>query len=133
MRKRRDILALFPKADVAVEDIEHLLRILGVSPIYAGFTPAVTAMKFVLEDPHLMTSLTTKLYPKVAGSCGTSIPSVERNIRTVISIIWEKNKFLFEIIAGYGMTARPSVGDFLAILTTYLMYHPADKWPDYLR
>lgn len=126
-------MASFSGSDVSVQDIEHLLRALGVSPVYAGFIPAVTALDFILTDQQLLTSLTTRLYPKVAESCGIALPCVERNIRTLIGIIWEKNQFLFQIIAGYGLTAKPSVGDFLAILSTYLMYHPAKDWPDYLR
>jgi hypothetical protein len=51
----------------------------------------------------------------------------------MIAVIWEKNQFLFQIVVGYRMTARPSVGDFLASLSTFLMYHPAKDWPDYLR
>lgn len=120
-------------SDVSAQDIEHLLRTLGASPVYAGFTPAVTALQYVLADQRLLTSLTTRLYPKVAESCEIALPCVERNIRTMIAVIWEKNQFLFQIVVGYRMTARPSVGDFLASLSTFLMYHPAKDWPDYLR
>lgn len=119
--------------EITIQDVKHLLRTLGASPVYAGFAPAVQALMFILEDETLLTSLTTRLYPKVAEFCGTTPASVERNIRTVIAIIWEKNQFLFQIVAGYGMTARPSVGDFLAILSTFLLYHPSKDWPDYLR
>lgn len=111
-------------SDVSAQDIEHLLRTLGASPVYAGFTPAVTALQYVLADQQLLTSLTTRLYPKVAESCEIALPCVERNIRTMIAVIWEKNQFLFQIVVGYRMTARPSVGDFLASLSTFLMYHP---------
>ena len=98
-------------SDVSAQDIEHLLRTLGASPVYAGFVPTVTALQ----------------------SCKIALPCVERNIRTMIAVIWEKNQFLFQIVVGYRMTARPSVGDFLASLSTFLMYHPAKDWPDYLR
>ena len=99
-------------SDVSAQDIEQLLRTLGASPVYAGFTPAVTALQYVLADQQLLTSLTTRLYPKVAESCEIALPCVERNIRTMIAVIWEKNQFLFQIVVGYRMTARPSVGDF---------------------
>ena len=56
-------------SDVSAQDIEQLLRTLGASPVYAGFTPAVTALQYVLADQQLLTSLTTRLYPKVAESC----------------------------------------------------------------
>ena len=52
-------------SDVSAQDIEQLLRTLGASPVYAGFTPAVTALQYVLADQQLLTSLTTRLYPKV--------------------------------------------------------------------
>ena len=119
--------------EITIQDVQHLLRTLGGSPVYAGFTPAVQALMFILDDETLLTSLTTRLYPKVAESCGIALPCVERNIRTLIASIWEKNQFLFQIVAGYGMTARPSVGDFLAILSTYLIYHPFKDWQDYLK
>lgn len=109
-------------SDVSAQDIEQLLRTLGASPVYAGFTPAVTALQYVLADQQLLTSLTTRLYPKVAESCEIALPCVERNIRTMIAVIWEKNQFLFQIVVGYRMTARPSVGDFLASLSTFLWY-----------
>lgn len=54
--------------DVSAQDIEHLLRTLGASPVYAGFVPTVTALQYVLADQRLLTSLTTRLYPKVAES-----------------------------------------------------------------
>ena len=74
-------------SDVSAQDIEQLLRTLGASPVYAGFTPAVTALQYVLADQQLLTSLTTRLYPKVAESCGIALPCVERNIRTMIAVI----------------------------------------------
>lgn len=67
-------------SDVSAQDIEQLLRTLGASPVYAGFTPAVTALQYVLADQQLLTSLTTRLYPKVAESCEIALPCVERNI-----------------------------------------------------
>ncbi|MCG5029829.1 hypothetical protein L0M97_14625, partial [[Ruminococcus] torques] len=65
-------------SDVSAQDIEQLLRTLGASPVYAGFTPAVTALQYVLADQQLLTSLTTRLYPKVAESCEIALPCVER-------------------------------------------------------
>ena len=38
-------------SDVSAQDIEQLLRTLGASPVYAGFTPAVTALQYVLAQP----------------------------------------------------------------------------------
>ena len=64
-------------SDVSAQDIEQLLRTLGASPVYAGFTPAVTALQYVLADQQLLTSLTTRLYPKVAESCGIALPCVD--------------------------------------------------------
>ena len=39
-------------SDVSAQDIEQLLRTLGASPVYAGFTPAVTALQYVLADQY---------------------------------------------------------------------------------
>ncbi|MFR4627453.1 MAG: sporulation initiation factor Spo0A C-terminal domain-containing protein [Dorea formicigenerans] len=85
-------------SDVSAQDIEQLLRTLGASPVYAGFTPAVTALQYVLADQQLLTSLTTRLYPKVAESCEIALPCVERNIRTMIAVIWEKNQFYSRLL-----------------------------------
>ena len=53
-------------SDVSAQDIEQLLRTLGASPVYAGFTPAVTALQYVLADQQLLTSLTTQKLPNPA-------------------------------------------------------------------
>ena len=106
-------------SDVSAQILNSCFGLLVLLSVYAGFTPAVTALQYVLADQQLLTSLTTRLYPKVAESCEIALPCVERNIRTMIAVIWEKNQFLFQIVVGYRMTARPSVGDFLASLSTF--------------
>ena len=54
-------------SDVSAQDIEQLLRTLGASPVYAGFTPAVTALQYVLADQQLLTSLTTRSEERRVG------------------------------------------------------------------
>lgn len=57
-----------------------------ITPNYKGYHYVMTAYELTRENQNLLNSLTTKLYPMIAQRYGTSAQSVERGIRTVISI-----------------------------------------------
>lgn len=99
--------------------IAELLLRLGITPNYNGFFQTLLAVHLVLQDPSQLTCVTKSLYPQVACSYGTSWGTVERNIRTIISIAWDHNRPLLEQLAHRPLKDKPSVSQFLAFLTAH--------------
>lgn len=103
-------------------DIRRLLLQLGATSRYVGFDYVVHAIYLSLNNRDYLLSVTKELYPEVAKHFGATICSVERNIRTVISSIWQRNPQLLNEITGYPLQKRPSVGEFISIIREYLFY-----------
>lgn len=100
----------------------NLLYHLGVTSNYTGFFHTVYAVQLCVESPNRLLLVTKWVYPDVAKRYGTTWKAVERNIRTVISVIWKKNRPLLENLA-YGVLAeKPCAAQFLAIVTARLLH-----------
>ena len=100
--------------------IENLLRRLGVGSNYSGHRITTIAVDMVLEDFDKLLFVTKELYPEVAAKCDCSIYSVERNIRTVAKVAWQRNPKLLNTIAQYPITSPPAASQFIDILAAYL-------------
>ena len=99
-----------------------LLNQLGVGGRYRGFQWMIRAIDLAREDPDRLLRLTKTIYPVVAQEFGTSWYCVERNLRTIVENCWEHgNRKLLQELAGYPLVERPSNGEFLDILTNYLL------------
>ncbi len=98
-----------------------LIHKLGISSKYAGFDMLIYAVNLTCENEDMLKSITKKLYPQIAKHFNTSSLCVERNIRTVINVCWEKgNRELLNEIAGYPLKEKPSVSEFIDIIATHL-------------
>lgn len=104
----------------------RLLIRLGGSPNFKGFWQCAQAVDLSIREPTRLTLVTKWLYPDVAKPFHTTWPAVERNIRTLRDLVWEKQPELLSEIAGFTLISRPKVASFLAILT----FHFMDKLPD---
>lgn len=100
-----------------ISDIYNLLMRLGVTPNYRGFLYTAYALQLSIADGQRLLLITKHIYPAVARHYRTTWNSVERDIRTVIDIVWKRNPALLNQLAGYEMNRRPSVSQFLAILS----------------
>ena len=96
--------------------IQQLLHSLGVTEQYTGFAHTVYATQLTICDPGRLKLITKLLYPDVAKKYNTSWRSVERNIRTVVSVAWKNDPQLLSELAGCSLRDRPNNGWFLAIL-----------------
>lgn len=103
-----------------MKEINNLLRKLGVGSNYYGFQITVTAVNLVMDDFDRLLFVTKELYPDVAAKCNCSVYSVERNIRTVARVAWQRNPELLINIAQYPMTVPPSASQFIDILAAHL-------------
>ena len=100
-----------------------LIERLGAGGRYRGFRCLACAVELALEDEDRLYGLTKALYPAVARRLHTKPGNVERNIRTLIARIWEKgDRAELCRLARRELTERPSVGEMIEILTSYLLY-----------
>lgn len=70
------------------------LRALGITPNYVGYFQTVDAVVLCTEAPERLTQITKQVYMEVGKRYGVKWPAVERNIRTVARIAWERNRAL---------------------------------------
>ena len=104
-----------------IASTRRLLFMLGGTPNYAGFRYVIYALKLLSENNEMRLQLVTKwLYPDIAKHYQTEWKTVERDIRTLIGVIWKRNPILLQYIAGYPMNHKPTVSQFFGILWEYL-------------
>ena len=102
------------------EKIQALLYSIGITGNYIGFHQAASAIEIAIEDPQSLLMVTKGLYLEVAEQYGTDWKTVERNIRTVISVTWNCSRRKLEMIAGHALSKKPTPAQFIAILSRYL-------------
>ena len=102
-------------------EIELLIRSLGINATYRGYRYLCYGIKLCLEDEDYLLCISKLLYPEIARIFHTSSSSVERDIRTVIRVCWERgNLTLLQEIALHPILIRPTSSEFLDILTAHL-------------
>ena len=107
--------------EVGIEDVYALLRSLGAGSNYKGFFPTADAVWLCVQSEDYLVLVTKRLYPEIARKYGTNWSAVERNIRTVAEVIWERNPVLLAKLAGFPLLQRPRSTQFLDILTASLL------------
>lgn len=98
----------------------ELLRRLGVTANYKGFSYTAYAAALCAERPDLLQMVTKDLYPAVARQYRTTWQAVERNIRTVIEVAWVHNPAALARLSEGGLEERPRSAQFLAIMSAGL-------------
>ncbi len=112
-----------------ITNIRRLLFMLGGTPNYIGFQYVVYGLQLLSENSEMKLQLVTKwLYPDIADHFHTGWKTVERDIRTLIHVIWKKNPSLLQTLAGYPMKNMPTVSQFFGILLEYLSNDENDEW-----
>lgn len=71
-------------------DIYDLLLRLGVTANYIGFFHTAFAVHLAIQEPERLLLVTKCLYPEVAGQYQTNWSCVERNIRMIAEIAWNR-------------------------------------------
>lgn len=103
-----------------MNEIHDLMYRLGVTANYTGFFHTSYAIWLSLQQPGRLLMITKWLYPEVAKQYNTTWQSVERNIRTVISIVWRNNPTLLMQIARRTLQSKPNAAQFISILSAGL-------------
>ena len=97
-----------------------LLLSLGGTPNYYGFRYTVYGVALVIREEAYLLALTKRLYPDIARYYQTTREAVERSIRTLISVMWDKNPELFWELFGYPRWWKPSAGELIAAMSQYI-------------
>lgn len=101
--------------------IEILIRRLGIGATYRGYRYLNYGIRLCLEDEEYLLSISKLLYPQIAKEFQTTVSSVERDIRTVIQVCWDRgNPALLQEIALRPLSCRPTASEFLDILVGHL-------------
>lgn len=94
---------------------------LGIRGTYKGCSQLDYAVATALENKEYLGSVTKLLYPEVAREFRTTPANIERNLRTVVAVCWERgNRALLEQIASNRLFDKPTTKDFINILVGYL-------------
>ena len=101
--------------------IEKLIRSLGIGATYRGYRYLSYGIYLCLQDENYLLSVSKLLYPQIAHMYCTTSCSVERDLRTIVNVCWERgNRDFLQEIALHTLTARPPSGEFIDILVAYL-------------
>lgn len=102
-------------------EIERLIRSLGIGATYRGYRYLSYGVYLCLQDENYLLSVSKLLYPQIARTFSTTSSSVERDIRTVIKVCWERgNQEYLKKLALYPLENRPAASEFIDILVAHL-------------
>ena len=99
---------------------KEALRYLGCTGNYRGYHQIAYACELIAKDENLLLRVTLDLYPKVAEKFNCKSINVERNIRTVVKLLWSKNPERLIEISGCDLKYPPTTTEFLDYLVTYV-------------
>lgn len=122
-RARMDLQQMMAqRAPARPKDAETLIRDilleLGMPDHLKGHAYLVCALLAVIRVPGTMDNITTRLYPHVAATFGSTPTRVERAMRHAIEVCWDRGDL--DVIMGYfgntvsSFKGRPTNAEFLA-------------------
>lgn len=98
-----------------------LLSKLRISGIYMGKDYLADAIEILLDQKGAIHAITKEVYLIIAEKHRVPLATVERNIRTVINVFWERgDRVLLDEIVGYHVIEKPKNGEFIVLLADYL-------------
>ena len=104
--------------------IINTLDSLGVSRSYTGYDYIVHGLLLIIEDQERLDCITKSLYLDIASRFHTSWTCVEKNMRTVVTSVWEShNKELLDLIFNKSNRDRiPTNKQFMKYLYDYVIH-----------
>lgn len=114
---------LLREGSEALVEIYDALYRLGATANYIGFFHTAYAIWLCAKEPERLQLVTKWLYPDVAEHYKTNWKAVERNIRSLIALIWDNNPEILCEYAGFRLTRKPRPGQFLAFMTQVIQSH----------
>ena len=116
------------KEKPSIEDLEYIvtdiMRLMGIPANLKGYYYLRYAIMVCVDNTDMLTSVTRLLYPTVAARFKTTPTRVERALRSVIELVWEKgdtevlNTYFGHPIRNTG--GKPSNSEFIALISDEL-------------
>ena len=102
--------------------VVDVLKRFKITPLYRGYDYMIDAVKITLNDNSCLRYVTKQIYPEIAKVYKTDWKNVERDIRTVIDVIWKNGgKDFFYESAGEYLEKRPRNARFIEMMVEYVM------------
>lgn len=107
------------------EKITNIFLTVGIPAHIKGYQFLREAIKMAVSDPHIINSITKKLYPGIAQIYDTTASKVERAIRHAIEVAWNKGKIenindVFGLRV-YDTHEKPTNGEFIALVADKML------------
>ena len=126
--KRKEIYVKENSVKEEIKDIKikvtQMMLELGMPAHLRGYHYLREAIFLTIEDMELVGSITKLLYPEIAKRFHATNDKVERAIRSVIEVGWQRgNEELFEEILGYSRVhskERPTNSEFIVAIADKL-------------
>lgn len=97
-----------------------LIRRLGIHANLYGYHYLIRAVQLTVSDRSVLMDATKRIYPVIAREFQISIASVDRGLRTVLRLLWERgNIAALESFAGYSIRKQPSICEVIDILSAH--------------
>lgn len=104
-----------------VSEVTTMMHQIGIPAHVKGYQYIREAILLVVEDVSLLGAVTKELYPSIAKKFDTAPSRVERGIRHVIELAWERGHTdTLKRIFGYSMNIecqKPTNSEFIALLS----------------
>lgn len=112
--------------------VRRLLLELGAPDHLLGHAYTVLAVRLVVQDEMYIHSITFGLYPQVAAAYHTTAARVERGIRSLVEVTWERGS-LDAQERYFGSTVssergKPSNAEFIARLANIVQMQQKGVW-----
>lgn len=101
----------------------ELLQNLGIKKLYKGCEYIISSIDYMHKNEKYYAPITKVLYVEIAKDYNTSSLCVEKNVRSIIKSIWDKEEnipLLAEIFGEDNLSKRPSNLKFLTLLYQYI-------------
>lgn len=102
-----------------IKNTETTLHKFGITRRYKGYRSVISAMRLLAEDESRITAVTKEIYMEIAALEHQNWKAVERNLRTVVQLAFNREPHLMNRIMGCELTEAPCTCDFLALLFEY--------------
>lgn len=107
--------------------VRRIIKKMGVPQHFMGYNYICDAVILVCKDEDIVhRNITTKLYPQIAKKYNIKWHKVERNIRTVIKVVFEKgnpevtNKIFKDMYTEIQVSGKLTNAHFITVLAEYV-------------